>query len=792
MSATPTWLQDLNPEQLRAVTTKDGPLLILAGAGSGKTRVLTRRMAHLLDQGVAPWEILAVTFTNKAAAEMKQRVAELLADGPYAAFASRMVVSTFHSACVRFLRQDVDAIGLRKDFSVYDADDQNRLLKAVMAAERVDPKAHTPRSLRGKIDAAKNKMKSPDDVAAELRSATGDPTVRVYRAYENGLREANAVDFNDLVNLVVKLWSEHPAVLRRYQRRFRYLMVDEYQDTNRAQYLLVKLLAFGTPDAPGHRNVAVVGDDDQSIYAFRGADVQNILDFDRDFPDAAVVRLEQNYRSTGHILAAAGGVVKNNFGRMDKTLWTDLGDGDPVRQIVASDTEDEAQRVVDDLVDGVRRGDHRYGDVAIIYRTNQASRAFEVELVRRRIPHVLVGARKFYERREVKDLLAYLKLALNPADDMSAQRVWNEPSRGLGAKAQDELRALAADRGVPLLAAMRVFHRDGKGRAARSAGQFVEAIDRIAEQALIMEPGELVLFAAEVSGYAQALRQEDSDEGRDRWQNVEELARAAESQVDDLFFDPEQDAPGAQAHGPLSPADRLRAFIDRGALAGQADELPGAEGEGRVTLLTAHLAKGLEFPTVYVIGMTEGGFPHFMSLEKDEDIEEERRLVYVAFTRARRRLVLARPRKSLVPGTGYRDAMPSRFLREIPPAALGAVSGARFGSQAPSAGQSWRAPAPPSTRRTSSPAAPPPQRTLFSSPAAAPPPVQSDGPIRTRQPEHLRDLDVGVRVLHPQFGAGVIRLREGAPANPKLHIHFDGVGRKRVYAIHAHLEILLS
>ena len=410
-------LEGLNTEQREAVAQIDGPLLILAGAGSGKTRVLTRRVAHMINQGVKPWNILAVTFTNKAAAEMRERVRQMV--GPDA---DRVLVSTFHSACVRFLRQDIECLGYKRNFTIYDTDDQSRLLKTLAKEANVDIKAFPLAKMRSTIDQAKTKMQDADAFTASRRAMIGDPMSRIFRAYEDHLRVANAVDFNDLLNLTVRMFEQHPDVLAQYQDRFRYVMVDEYQDTNLAQYKLVKLLAGG------HRNLAVVGDDDQSIYAFRGADIRNILDFERDFSDATTIRLERNYRSTSPILKAAHAVVSNNRGRMEKELWTDRDVGEKVQLMIARDDAEEAHRVLRQI-QKLRDQGHRYGDFAIIYRTNAASRPFEQAFVRARIPHVLVGAKKFYERREIRDIVAYLRLILNPTDNMAFNRVIHRPHK---------------------------------------------------------------------------------------------------------------------------------------------------------------------------------------------------------------------------------------------------------------------------------------------------------------------------------------------------------------------------
>jgi len=743
-----TCLADLNPEQRAAASQIDGSLLILAGAGSGKTRVLTRRVAYLLSQGVMPWNILAVTFTNKAAGEMRERVRELVG-----ADADKVLVSTFHSACVRFLRQDIEAIGYKRNFTIYDTDDQSRLLRNLAKELNIDIKLTPVAKMRSTIDKAKIKMQS---AAAFAEAHRTDPMARLYLKYEKHLMVANAVDFNDLLNLTVRLFEAHPSILARYQEKFRYVMVDEYQDTNLAQYKLIKLLAAK------HRNLAVVGDDDQSIYAFRGADVRNILDFERDFPDATVIRLERNYRSTSPILKAAHAVVKNNRGRMEKELWTDQAEGEKVHMIIARDDTEEAHQVLRQI-QRLRDEGFDYRDIAIIYRTNAASRPFEQAFVRARIPHVLVGARKFYERREIRDMLGYLKLILNPTDNMAFLRVINVPSRGIGAVALAGIKATADNGGVPLLAAGEVWG-EGKGRGRSGAKKFCALIQAARAQALALSPGELVSFIAEQSGYADGLRAEDTPEAQGRLENIAELSRAIE---DDVYEELSE-----------HPMDRLQAFIDRACLSGQSDELPDeARAEGMVTLLTAHLAKGLEFPVVFCVGMCEGGFPHFRASEREEDLEEERRLVYVAFTRAMKRLFVTRPQRRLVMGMGFQSAEASRFLDEIPADLL---AGDR-----PVDRPTWALNAAPKSGYSSVSVPRQSGRTRVVTPAPRP------ADLRTFTPEDPGEFQPGTRVIHPTFGLGEIKRVEGVRQNLKLHIRFDRHGAKSVYARFAKLEVVL-
>jgi DNA helicase-2/ATP-dependent DNA helicase PcrA len=789
-----TLLDGLNPMQRAAAAVIDGAVLVLAGAGSGKTRVLTRRIAHLVEQGVPPWRILSVTFTNKAAAEMKERVAHLIPDPDKA---RRVMVSTFHSSCVRFLREDIDKLGYTKQFTIFDDDDQRSLMKQ-LAEEQGVGKSVNLYEVRSAIDRAKNSMISPEQMAADESRNPGDPTPKLYAAYQQRLRAANAVDFNDIINLVVQLWEEHPDVLAKYRQRFQYLLVDEYQDTNRAQYRLIELLT-GPPGGTG--NVMVVGDDDQSIYGFRGADIRNILDFKATFPDAQIIRLEQNYRSRGNILRAANAVVKNNRERMDKTLWTEQDPGEPIALLVGQDEPEEAELIKERMQRFARDG-RRWGEMAVIYRTNAASRAFEQALTLARIPHVLVGAKKFYERKEVKDLIAYLKLLLNPADPMAFERVVNTPRRGVGPKLMDDLRAQAERDGVPLLEAARRLSL-GSGRGTAGLRAFIELMDSMRDAMLLVQPSALVQMVLREGGYAAYLRDDEPDRAEDRLRNVDELMTAIAAEADAAFV------PGSQ-----DPLERLQAFLDQASLAGQSDELPDEDGRGKVTLLTAHLAKGLEYPIVFVVGMQEGGFPHYRARESEKDIEEERRLVYVAFTRAMEHLTLSRARRRLVMGRGFEAVEPSRFLHEVPrdllrlagdlglsrpapPAEDRAARAARLGFGAPvAAGTGFGAlaaraptsePSPAPIRRPAAPPMPgtagPPELTR------APPPP---GAHRTRSPERAEDFAVGARVLHPSFGAGTIKKREGSASNLKLNVQFDGVGPKVLFALRANLELLLD
>lgn len=638
-------LQRLNPEQHDAVTTLRGPLLILAGAGSGKTRVLTRRIAHLLHTGVDPKNILAVTFTNKAAAEMKERVAELVGEA-----GTRVWVSTFHSSCARILRSDIEPLGWTRRFAIYDDDDQLRLLKDIVKREGYDEQKGFAKNILSKIDHHKNRMTTVDDLVNSKRTHVNDPLIRVWKLYEEALRAADAIDFNDLIGLVVRLFGAHPDIRDKWRERFHYVLVDEYQDTNNAQYRLLRHLA------DGHRNLAVVGDDDQSIYGFRGADVSNILNFQTDYPEAKVVRLEQNYRSTGNILAVSNAVIAKNSERLDKKLWTDQDGGAQVTLKSLADADREAEFVLG----GIRTlRSHRrleYGDIAVIYRTNAMSRPIERVLARQRIPYKVVGGRKFYERREIRDMLSYLRLVTNPADDAAFLRVVNVPSRGLGPKSVAELRVQAAERGEPLLRTARRVSTGASDKRGKALEAFVRLIDDLTDQARMILPHELVARVVEESGYGTMLKEEGTREAEGRLENLQALCTDAATPVDD---------PNVVAE---TPVEKLRFWLDRVALTGNDEAIPDG---GAVTLMTVHSSKGLEYPAVFVIQMQIGSFPHARSIDTPSEFAEERRLAYVAFTRAQRYLIVSRVHHIDATNETVRrrikEVGASPFLYDLPP-----------------------------------------------------------------------------------------------------------------------------
>ena len=629
-------LAELNPPQRDAVTHPGGPLLILAGAGSGKTRVLAYRVAHLLrERGVPAARILAVTFTNKAAKEMRDRVDRLVGGG----ITRAMWIGTFHHICSRILRRHGDRVGIGRNFVIYDDDDQRAVLRRCLKDLGLDERRFPPGVVLAFIDKAKNEAVDHVAYAAQAGGFYEEVVARLYRAYQAALREANALDFDDLLLSVPQLFREAPEVCEEYQERFAHVLVDEYQDTNRVQYLIVKTLA------ERHRNLCVVGDDDQSIYRWRGADVRNILDFERDYPDVTVIKLEQNYRSTKSILAAASGVIAHNPHRHAKVLWTGNAPGDLLSFYEAYDGHDEARMIADEIArlrDGLR-----YRDMAVLYRTNAQSRLFEEQFLRVGIPYTIVGGVRFYERKEVRDLIAYLRLALNPGDDASFSRVINVPRRGIGDVSLQRLEAFAASGGMGLLQAL--TRPEGVAElpkaAQRAATDFVGLLERLRDRVLRVRATDLLEAAMVETGYQQMLEGEGTDEAYGRLENLRELVTVA------------------QEFEHTTGESTLEAFLQHLALVTDLDTWQ--EDVDRATLMTLHSAKGLEFAVVFLAGLEEGLFPHARAFEEEGCVEEERRLCYVGMTRAKQRLYLSHARNRTIFGTTA-PAIASRFLDEIP------------------------------------------------------------------------------------------------------------------------------
>ena len=628
-------LSILNEPQRRAVLTTEGPLLVLAGAGSGKTRVLTHRIAYLLEKGVPAYRILALTFTNKAAKEMLERVNALAGEAAADAW-----VSTFHSSCARILRRDIEKLGYTRAFTIYDTDDQNRLVRDVLTELDISDKLYPPREMLAIISDAKNHLLAPREW---LQKQQGDfrsqKIADIYARYEERLKKANALDFDDLLIKTLELFVQHPPVLESYQRRFEYILVDEYQDTNSAQYQLVRLLAGEK------RNLCVVGDDDQSIYGWRGADIRNILDFEKDFPDAVVIKLEQNYRSTGNILDAANQVIAHNMGRKEKALWTSEGAGEPVRVYEAQDERDEAYFLAQVIGERVKAGD-ALGDMAVLYRANSLSRVIEETLVRAGLRYRVFGGLKFYERKEVKDIVCYLRAVVNPADDVAVRRIINEPKRSIGDTTVQKLMDYAQARGDSLFAAVLEAAEAGiSGRALKAVEGFGELMTELVVERQLSRPDEFVRKLLDATGYEEQFKQEQNDENTARLQNIAEFVGGVVEYVNQ------------------NPEGTLEDYLENVALVTDMDR--SDDDAGAVTLMTMHSAKGLEFNNVFVIGMEEGIFPTTRSMDDDERLEEERRLCYVAITRARKRLYLTHARQRMLYGRTSMG-MASRFLDELP------------------------------------------------------------------------------------------------------------------------------
>ncbi|SDI88922.1 DNA helicase PcrA [Natribacillus halophilus] len=633
-------LEGLNPEQKRAVETTEGPLLIMAGAGSGKTRVLTHRIAYLLrEKGIAPWNILAITFTNKAAREMKSRVGDLVSG-----VADNIWMSTFHALCVRILRRDADRIGINRNFSILDASDQQSVIKQILKDQNLDSKKFPPRTLLGMISGAKNELITADEYAKNVDGPLEEVAADVYKAYARRLRVNHALDFDDLIMTTIRLFREVPEVLESYQRKFQYIHVDEYQDTNRAQYLLVQQLA-----ARFH-NICVVGDSDQSIYKWRGADIGNILSFEEDYKDAEVIFLEQNYRSTKTILAAANEVIKNNSGRKPKNLWTDNDEGTSIHFYEAADEREEAFYVVEQIREAVRTGAKNYQDFAVLYRTNAQSRVLEEMFVKSNINYQMIGGTKFYDRKEIKDVLAYLRVIANPDDDISLTRIINVPKRGIGATTVDKVAAFANEQGLSLHAALLEADQIGlSATVTKKLFGFAELLDRWIQQQEYLSVLEIIEEVLEQSNYRETLKSEQTLESQSRLENVDELLTVAQE-----FERTQEDK-------------SLIAFLTDLALVADLDRLDDEEEaeQGTVTMMTLHGAKGLEFPTVFLIGMEEGIFPHNRSLFEKEEMEEERRLAYVGMTRAEEHLHLTRAASRRLYGRQQMNPI-SRFISEVP------------------------------------------------------------------------------------------------------------------------------
>lgn len=726
----------LNPEQREAVFHKEGPLLILAGAGSGKTRVLIHRIAYLMELGVNPWNIMAITFTNKAAGEMRERVDRLVGFGSESVW-----VSTFHSSCVRILRRHIDRLGFDTSFSIYDTDDQKTVMKEVCRKLKLDTKIFKEKTLLAAISRAKDELIGPVEFAADAGADYYQKRVAgAYMEYQSQLRKNNALDFDDLIVKTVELFRNCPEILNYYQERFRYIMVDEYQDTNTAQFKLISLLAGK------YQNLCVVGDDDQSIYKFRGANIGNILSFENVFPQAKVIKLEQNYRSTQNILTAANGVIRNNQGRKGKNLWTENEKGSPVELHQLSNGYEEAEYIIGDLSRRVREGKADYRDHAILYRTNAQSRLFEEKLIFANIPYKLIGGVNFYSRKEIKDVLAYLKTISNGKDDVAVRRIINVPKRGIGATTLNRIQDYSGAYGLSFYEALlQAEEIPGLGRSSGKILSFTVLIQTMRNKLEYCSLTELAEALLEETGYVKDLEAEDTDEARARIENIEELI----SKIRD--YEEAEEEP------------TLSGFLEEVALVADIDNLE--EDSNYVVLMTMHSAKGLEFPYVYMAGMEEGIFPSYMCIHADnpvEELEEERRLCYVGMTRAKKGLFITAARQRTIRGESMYNNI-SRFVKEIPKECLNGSA--------------------PEEER-----AEPPRQAAY---------VQARNSFRAKafEPKQFAvkkagqlDYTVGDRVRHIKFGQGtVLEITEGGK-DYEVKVDFDTAGVKRMFVSFAKLQ----
>ena len=798
-------LSGLNEPQRRAVTTTRGPVLILAGPGSGKTRVITHRIAYMVQkEQILPWRILAVTFTNKAAKEMRERLEKLVGINE----SKEMTIGTFHAICARILRSEAEALlplGLTRSFVIFDTGDQTTLIKQAIKQMGLDEKQYKPATIQGMISRAKNDMLIPDQMAEQATKYIEEVAARVYKVYQKLLRANNGVDFDDLLMLVEQLWRREPAILQKYQRRWTYLHVDEFQDCNLLQYKLIHLLGYGTYEQhTGLGNVCVVGDDDQMIYTWRGASTETVLRFERDFPEVETIILDQNYRSTQTILDAAQGIVKRNNFRKDKKLWTEQGKGEKVVLHQAYNEEEEGLFTGREILRLLGRGDiESRSDVAVMYRTNAQSRAIEEQFLHLNIPYKVIGSRKFYERKEIKDMIAYLRLLANPTDDLSLQRIINVPNRKIGAKSLGELQQWATAQSIPLMTAVqRINEHSTLGKAAKVAIEgFGILMADLTEALHELSLPELLDRIAERSGYGPELRAVPEEE-LDRWANVLELRHVAEN------------------YSEIEISVALELFLENVALVGGADtaqtsedgSLMREENTDSVTLITLHAAKGLEYPVVFIVGMDEGSLPHSRSVGKIEELEEERRLAYVGFTRAMKRLYLVRASRRSFWGETH-STEPSRFLDDIPAALISMAGGKNsksgsglsvnggakvvrktawdeddfnqdtyneneggrvFGSGiAPKSAPKWTQPTP-------------------SAKNYVPPSISSKGsfsqPIQPAKPK-AQQFRAGQKVRHSLFGEGVILKSEMESDTEFVEVQFQGRhGKKRLSMDFAKLE----
>ena len=772
-------LKGLNDKQYEAVVNTEGPCLVIAGAGSGKTKVLTHKIAYLIgEKGAKPWDILAITFTNKAANEMKERIANLVGDD-----AKDIWMGTFHSICVRILRRFIDRIGFDSSFIIFDTSDQRTLVKNCMKDLAIDDKLFNDRSVLSEISNAKNEMLEPEQYTARAHSDfRKEKIATVYELYQKRLKENNAIDFDDIINYTIKILMENPDVLDYYSNKFKYVLVDEYQDTNKAQFTLVTLLASK------NGNITVVGDNDQGIYSFRGADISNILNFERDFPGTKIIKLEQNYRCTGNILKAANSVIKNNEVKYKKELWTQNEEGNLPKVYQADNEYDEATYIVTQIEHLKREEYYKYSDFAILYRMNTQSRAIEDILRRENVPYKIVGGLKFYERKEIKDIIAYLRLIQNSADNLSLKRIINEPKRGIGKTSLDKVEALAEQNETSMYEVIKHADQYGLNRVYLNSREFINVIEELKYKKAQLVISELIKTTLKKTGYTKALEEENTIEAENRIENLEEFLTVA------IEFEEEY------------AENSLSQFLEGITLSSDIDNVE--EDEDSVTLMTLHSAKGLEFPVVFLVGMEEGIFPGYKSISEPKELEEERRLCYVGITRAKEHLYLTCSKQRTIFGsTSYNPV--SRFLKEIPEDLLEGYKEA-FGEEDNNKNQMFKdsnytwtygskdngtiktykinekesvgVGASAKTGQTNS--------VGFAFRTAESFLNNLGKKAASNNQVDLSKYEAGVRVYHKKFGEGTINKVEPEGEDLKVDISFDKVGHKRLMAKYANLEII--
>lgn len=762
-------LDELNDKQYEAVVNTDGPCLVIAGAGSGKTKVLTHKIAYLIgEQEVKPWNILAITFTNKAANEMKERVEKLVGD-----VAKDMWIGTFHSICVRILRRQIDRIGFDTSFVIFDTSDQKTLVKQILKSQDLDDKIFTDRSVLYEISNAKNEMLEPDAYAAR---AMGDfrkeKIAEVYKIYQKRLKENNAIDFDDIINFTIKILLDNPDLLEYYSDKFKYVLVDEYQDTNKAQFTLVTLLAGK------YGNITVVGDNDQGIYSFRGADITNILNFEKDFPGTKIIKLEQNYRCTQNILNAANEVIKNNETKYEKKLWTSNDAGNLPKVYRGDDEYDEANYIVRQINHLKREEYYKYSDFAILYRMNSQSRSIEDILRRENVPYKIIGGLKFYERKEIKDIIAYLRLIQNTSDNLSLTRIINEPKRGVGKTSLDNIEGLSMTNGVSMYDIIKDADKYGLNRIFGNTREFIQVIEELRNKKDTYTISELIKETLNKTGYTRALENENTVEAENRIENLDEFLTVA-IEFEEEFAD-----------------NSLSEFLESITLTSDIDGME--EQEESVTLMTLHSAKGLEFPVVFLIGMEEGIFPGYKSIGEDKEIEEERRLCYVGITRAKENLFLTCAKQRTIFGSTSYNAV-SRFVKEIPATMLEGADELeqKTSSRFDDSRNEWRY----EDRRGSyydNPVTTYREIEAFAASRGNSSGFQfrsADSFLQSLNKPKGNDVDLskyaaGVRVYHKKFGEGIINSVEAEGEDLKVDINFEKAGHKRLMAKFAGLEII--